>query len=784
MTKKIRKPLSIILSLMMILSVFTIIPTTANAFVTGESTFYVVGSFTDWQTDAGYILTENPEARGEYYLSGVDLHKDDEFKVVEENDSIQDFEPVWYPAGFDNSYIVSADGTYDIYFRPNYDGGDDWHYNCIYAADVTPEPETYTVTWKNWDGTELEKDENVEEGTIPTYDGAAPTKPADGDTAYEFAGWDPEVTAVTGDAVYTATFSVKEISEVETSETVTLYFTNNMYWGSVNAYIWKEGGDEYAGWPGVAADYVGKNDFGEGVYSITIDTNDYAYVLFNGTGGITVDINVNEAVAGGGGIYCLDTMDESGHYDVGFYEYIAPTTTYTVIWKNWDGTELEKDENVEEGAIPTYDGEEPTRPEDDEYTYEFAGWDPEIAEVTGDAEYTAQFTPVPKDEPIVGESTFYVVGSFSDWQTDDAYVMTKNAEAEGEYYLFGAELNKDDEFKIVETNGSVLGFQPVWYPAGYDNNYVVPADGIYDIYFRPNYDGGEDWYFNCIYVADVIPAELENTSSVDNEAVPAGSKVTITGSAKGGSPDYTYAYFYKLSTKNSWNKISDGFVSDTSQTLKLGKVGDYDIKVIVKDSDGCTIEKLLKVTAIGPVVNNSTLSEDETFIGSDVSINAAATGGSGEYTYAYFYKLSTKNSWNKLSDGFVSDTSMSLKQGKVGEYDVRVIAKDSAGKTKDKVMKLTVKKLLENTTTISDDEIALKSWVYIAASAEGISGEYTFAYLYKMSSKNTWNKLSDGFVSDTSMSLKLGKAGDFDIRVIAKDGDGRTDEKRFVVMVI
>ena len=199
---------------------------------------------------------------------------------------------------------------------------------------------------------------------------------------------------------------------------------------------------------------------------------------------------------------------------------------------------------------------------------------------------------------VTGESTFYVVGSFTDWQTDAAYILAKNTEAEGEYYLSGVDLHKDDEFKVVETNGSIQGFEPVWYPEGFDNSYIVSADGTYDIYFRPNYNGGEDWYFNCIYVADVIPAELENTSSVDNEAVPAGSKVTITGSAKGGSPDYTYAYFYKLSTKNSWNKISDGFVSDTSQTLKLGKPGEFELRVIVKDSDGRTDEKRFVVSCI------------------------------------------------------------------------------------------------------------------------------------------------------------------------------------------
>lgn len=65
----------------------------------------------------------------------------------------------------------------------------------------------YTVTWKNWNGDELEKDENVEYGATPKYDGVTPTKPATAQFTYTFTGWMPEVSEVTGDAIYTATYA-------------------------------------------------------------------------------------------------------------------------------------------------------------------------------------------------------------------------------------------------------------------------------------------------------------------------------------------------------------------------------------------------------------------------------------------------------------------------------------------------------------------------------------------------------------------------------------------------
>ncbi len=62
----------------------------------------------------------------------------------------------------------------------------------------------YTITWKVEDGTKLGTT-SVSYGVIPTFDN--PSKAADAQYTYDFAGWSPSLEVVTGDAVYTATYT-------------------------------------------------------------------------------------------------------------------------------------------------------------------------------------------------------------------------------------------------------------------------------------------------------------------------------------------------------------------------------------------------------------------------------------------------------------------------------------------------------------------------------------------------------------------------------------------------
>ncbi len=255
-------------------------------------------------------------------------------------------------------------------------------YSSISGKTLAP-AQSYTVTWKNDDGTVLETDPYLFSGETPAYNGATPTKESTAQYSYEFAGWTPEPTAVTKDATYTATYTAKERSYTVTwknGEDV-LEVDENVLYGTTPSY--------------------------NGVTPTKESTAQYNYEFSGWTpqpAAVTKDATYTAT-------------------------YTANVRSYTVTWKNGEDV-LEVDENVPYGTTPSYNGATPTKAPDTDGAYLFAGWSPAISSVTGDVTYTAKFEPksyIPMVEPYIDENGAYILGTKAHFEINGKnYAVTEN----------------------------------------------------------------------------------------------------------------------------------------------------------------------------------------------------------------------------------------------------------------------------------------------------------------------------------------------------------------------
>jgi len=289
--------------------------------------------------------------------------------------------------------------------------------------DVPQEPETYTVTWVNEDGTELETDENVVYGTMPEFNGETPTKAATAQYTYTFAGWTPEVTEVTKDVTYTAIYT----------ETVNEYTVTFKNWdGEVLKTEEVEYGSsatapENPTRPEEEGKYFEFKSWDKDFTNITEDTvvtaqyeeKIYAYiVIFYDEDGETklaeVKVNHGETAVYDGKI---PTKEQDVQYTYVFTKWVdkegnevslenitedkevyasyeKALRKYTVTFVDDDGITVLKTCKYDYGtkAEDIEQPETPTKARDAEYSYTFAGWEPEISEVEGDVTYKATYT--------------------------------------------------------------------------------------------------------------------------------------------------------------------------------------------------------------------------------------------------------------------------------------------------------------------------------------------------------------------------------------------------------
>ncbi len=513
------------------------------------------------------------------------------------------------------------------------------------------ELKTYTVTWKNSDAV-LETDENVEYGTTPEYNGDTPTKDATAQYTYTFSGWTDgehsyaanEIPAVSGNATYTATFS----------STVNKY---TVKWRNGDSVIETDENVDY-----------GKTPSYDGITPTKDATAQYTYTFSGWTDG-EHSYAANEIPAVSGNVTYTATFSST-------------VNKYTVTWKNGD-TVIETDENVEYGTTPEYNGDTPTKASTAQYNYTFAGWSPEISNVSGNVTYTATYTPVLRsysikftnyDDSLLAEYTVDYdetpiyngelptkpeddyTWAFSGWDKDitkvtgettyKATFKTYTTDINPSVTIEGWKFGEEAKTPVVEGNSGNADVT-FTYKADGESEYksdIPTAAGKYtvkaDIAASNKFNAGTATADFTIAKADINPTVTLDGWTYGEEA----KTPSVTGNSENGEVKYLY-------------KVKDA--SDMSCTEDVPEnAGEYTVKALIADTENYNGGEATADFTIAKADINPTVTLDGWTYGEEAK-TPSVTGntGNGEVTYTYAVKG---------SDEFVADVPANA-----GDYTVK-----------------------------------------------------------------------------------------------------------------
>ena len=302
--------------------------------------------------------------------------------------------------------------------------------SATYTAQYTPHPRAYTITFLNYDMSELGTAEVNYNGTPTnnTYLAAVapltedPYKPDNSAFSFEFAGWRLQGASsngfaqVKGDQSYIAQYDQTtkkyKVSFVDDDGETVLHYLQLEY-GQTPSYTWANPSKQDAEWtysftgwtPATFSEVQGPQTYVAN-YNKTKRKYDITWVDGNGATLKTEQVAYGQTPAYTG---ATPTKTATAQYTYTFNNTWSPAIVavtedatytaqfgstvnkYTITWVDGNGATL-KTEQVEYGQTPAYTGATPTKTATAQYTYTFNNtWSPAIVAVTGAATYTAQF---------------------------------------------------------------------------------------------------------------------------------------------------------------------------------------------------------------------------------------------------------------------------------------------------------------------------------------------------------------------------------------------------------
>ena len=227
---------------------------------------------------------------------------------------------------------------------------------------------------------------------------------------------------------------------------------------------WQDGNTDNPRKIFVSSDYSYKATFAKNIYTITKKTDATQGVINGPSQAAYLDQVTLTAVPNYGYHFTqwsdgltdnprTFTITQDTIFTAEFAPIVTPKT-FTIIFVDYDGTIIST-QVINEGSTPTPPAN-PTRLDDEYYTYVFSGWTPNIVEATEDATYTATYDKTPKEDH--GQAEVVQTTEVTATPTDDGSVVITWTEVDGAT-IYTVEIRKNGELictLVFNENGQLL----------------------------------------------------------------------------------------------------------------------------------------------------------------------------------------------------------------------------------------------------------------------------------------------------------------------------------------
>ena len=270
------------------------------------------------------------------------------------------------------------------------------------------------------------------------------------------------------------------------------------------------------------------------------------------------------------------------------------------------------------------------------------------------------------------------------------------------------------------------------------------------------------------YTLTVEEKELAvSVRSSESAAVSEGTEVTLTAEATGGAGGYTYRF---TETYNGTAQTKQAYGEKNSYTFIAEGNGSHKYTISVKDKNGNIVGGAYTLTVNqdelqGSVSSDKSKSEEP---GTEVTLTAKATGGTGDYTYRF---TETYNGTAQTKQAYSENNSYTFIAEGDGVHQYTVSIRDKTGNVVIAKYEMTVEEKPLTVVVESNEGTSIVIGEEITLTAEAKDGDgdylYRFTQVYNEKAQTMQN-----YSEKNVYTFVPEKIGTYKYNVSVKDSSG------------